>query len=434
MTLNDWKTYSEIAKNLVSILGLAGGLFVLYKWIYARLDRATDILLKLDSQFTTPEMVKGRQLIEYDQEWNRVRGALLKEAAPEDKYGTDYQSEDSESTTDEVDVIDIDKLLHFYVLLCGVREAKQVPDSALRKCFRYWLAHYYKPTHRELRLYIDRFYPTLSEWLKEDRYWLRVLFHRTFFDPEGFGWNPGRPPKEEEIQSAIRGRVLVITGAGISADSGIPTYRDKKGYYRNRDPKSLATLSEFERDPKQIWEWYRERRTIIRNAKPNQAHIAVTELARHAKDFLLVTQNVDDLHEKAGLDPDLLVHIHGDIFTNRCTNCHFTNRENIGPIPVPRCPECSAILRPGVVWFDEELDLQQKERINDFIKGGKCDLVLVVGTTATFDYIVDWALRAVALEGLLIEVNPNKTRLSAAANQLIRKKAAKAVPRLILPN
>src|SRR5207248_1859323 len=115
-----------------------------------------------------------------------------------------------------------------------------------------------------------------------------------------------------------RMRVLVITGAGVSAESGIPTFRGKDGYWRKLDPIKLATPEAFARDPELVWQWYRERRQRIRDAQPNAAHEAIAKLAQYADEFLLVTQNVDDLHERAGLAKAEMVQIHGDIFTTRC--------------------------------------------------------------------------------------------------------------------
>ena len=116
--------------------------------------------------------------------------------------------------------------------------------------------------------------------------------------------------------------VFLITGAGVSADSGIPTFRGKNGYWRNFDAEKLATREAFERNPKLVWEWYRERRQRIRKARPNAAHGAIAKLAQHADEFLLVTQNVDDLHARAGIPRDKMVQIHGDIFVTRCSRCH----------------------------------------------------------------------------------------------------------------
>jgi len=112
-------------------------------------------------------------------------------------------------------------------------------------------------------------------------------------------------------------RLLVLTGAGVSAESGIPTFRGKDGYWRNLDPAKLATPEAFERDPKLVWEWYRERRQRIRNAQPNAAHLAIANLAQRASEFLLVTQNVDDLHRRAGIATEKMVQIHGDIFVTK---------------------------------------------------------------------------------------------------------------------
>jgi hypothetical protein len=118
-------------------------------------------------------------------------------------------------------------------------------------------------------------------------------------------------------------RVLVLTGAGVSAESGIATFRGKDGYWRNLDPIRLATPEAFTRDPELVWQWYRERRQRIRNAQPNAAHEAIAKLAQCADEFLLVTQNVDDLHGRAGLAKAEMVQIHGDIFATKCSRCDF---------------------------------------------------------------------------------------------------------------
>src|SRR5437762_9209664 len=119
-------------------------------------------------------------------------------------------------------------------------------------------------------------------------------------------------------------RLFVLTGAGVSAESGIPTFRGKDGYWRNLDPAKLATPEAFSRDPKLVWEWYRERRQRICNAQPNAAHAAIAKLAQHAAEFLLVTQNVDDLHARAGTPAEKMVQIHGNIFVTRCSRCEFS--------------------------------------------------------------------------------------------------------------
>jgi NAD-dependent deacetylase len=235
-------------------------------------------------------------------------------------------------------------------------------------------------------------------------------------------------------------RVLVLTGAGVSAESGIPTFRGKDGYWRNRNPAKLATPEAFAKDPGLVWEWYRERRQRIRNAQPNPAHKAIAKLAQHAQEFLLVTQNVDDLHARAGSSKEKMVQIHGDIFVTRCSQCDFglhdyehdhEHEHESEDIDVPKCPRCSALMRPGVVWFGEQLPWDQLRRVENYLEGGPCDFVIVAGTTATFGYIIDWALRAKASDGELVDVNPEETPLSQFATQRVRERAALALPRIV---
>ena len=242
-------------------------------------------------------------------------------------------------------------------------------------------------------------------------------------------------------------RVLVLTGAGVSAESGIPTFRGKDGYWRNLDPTKLATPEAFERDPNLVWEWYRERRQRIRSAQPNAAHEAIMKLSIHASDFLLVTQKGDDLHLRAEwegnrLPKEKMVQIHGDIFLTRCSRCDFTHREQENPPTlhsgaagehekIPKCTKCDALMRPGVVWFGEQLDPAKIDVVESYLACGACDVVIVAGTTATFGYIVDWALRASGKNGQLIEVNPEKTSLSQFATRVVREPAVIALPRLI---
>jgi NAD-dependent deacetylase len=278
-------------------------------------------------------------------------------------------------------------------------------------------------------------------------------------------------------------RILVLTGAGVSAESGIPTFRGKDGYWRNVDPTKLATPEAFACDPELVWEWYRERQQRIRSARPNAAHEAVARLAEHANEFLLVTQNVDDLHTRGGIPAEKMVQIHGNIFVTRCSRCEWrTQRRDdadwwaefsdagkndvrdqnglAGARPtseayeqpvgygvrkhvrafkavpqsrdrrVPRCPDCDALLRPGVVWFGEQLPSDEVARVENFLNGGACEVVIVAGTTATFGYVIDWAVRA-SQDGELIEVNPEETALSGFATRLVREAAAIALPRIV---
>ena len=252
-------------------------------------------------------------------------------------------------------------------------------------------------------------------------------------------------------------RVLVLTGAGVSAESGIPTFRGKDGYWRNLDPTKLATPEAFARDPQLVWEWYRERRQRIRNARPNAAHEAIARLAQCTDDFLLVTQNVDDLHARGGIPAQKMVQIHGDIFVTRCSRCDWRaelcdaetnnigdqiglagarpstadNEEQNAEDGLPTCPKCTALMRPGVVWFGEQLPWNEVKRVETFLDSGACDVVIVAGTTATFGYIIEWALRGSRGGRHLIEVNLEETPLSRFATRLVHEPAAIALPRIV---
>jgi NAD-dependent deacetylase len=232
-------------------------------------------------------------------------------------------------------------------------------------------------------------------------------------------------------------RVFVLTGAGISAESGIPTFRGKEGYWQNLDPKQLAKAKAFRKHPESIWRWYRHRRDLIRRSEPNAAHQAVVKLAANSRAFLLVTQNVDNLHARAEwegqrLAPGQIVQIHGDIFVTHCFRCDFKRREtDEDSSGVPRCPKCGGMMRPGVIWFDEKLARFQSQRVKTFLRNGACDPVLVIGTTAAFPYIRKWVLAAKGKGGALIEINPEKTPLSQFATEVIRAPAAQALPQLV---
>ncbi len=229
------------------------------------------------------------------------------------------------------------------------------------------------------------------------------------------------------IEAAIRAirdarprSVVVFTGAGVSADSGIPTFRGPGGLWRNFRPEELATPEAFRRDPKLVWEWYEWRRGLIRDAQPNAAHEAVARLP----DAVVVTQNVDDLHARAGARD--VVELHGNIFRVRCTREHTTHvrGEPFSEIP-PYCA-CGALLRPDVVWFGEALPDHAVARAVGAIRAA--DLLLVIGTSG----VVYPAAGFVSLhEGLSIEINPEASGVTSACNFAIAERAAAATPRLV---
>jgi len=228
----------------------------------------------------------------------------------------------------------------------------------------------------------------------------------------------------EAALEAIRGRrwerIVVFTGAGVSADSGIPTFRGAGGLWRNFRSEDLATPQAFSRDPALVWEWYEWRRGLVRAAEPNAAHRAIAKLER----AVVVTQNVDGLHARAGSRD--IIELHGSLFRVRCTREHTTGEalEPFGDVP-PRC-ECGALLRPDVVWFGEMLPAAALDRAAQEIAGA--DLLLIVGTSG----VVQPAAGLVSLHrGLSIEINPEASALTSNCDFAIAAKAADAVPRIV---
>lgn len=153
------------------------------------------------------------------------------------------------------------------------------------------------------------------------------------------------------IRSAIDGRILIITGAGVSADSGLQTFRGTGGLWRNFNPMELATPEAFARDPKLVWEWYQWRRSEAAKTSPNPAHLALAEVARKTRDCLIAKQNVDDLHERAQTPAERLVHVHGDLFRNRCQRCTYSDRQAIDSAICLRTAQNVQLDYYGLVWF-----------------------------------------------------------------------------------
>jgi NAD-dependent deacetylase len=231
-------------------------------------------------------------------------------------------------------------------------------------------------------------------------------------------------------------RILALTGAGISAESGIPTFRGKDGWWRKEDPTRLATQHAFDRDPAYVWEWYQYRRGLVAEAAPNPGHRALAAMEEAGtggdagREVLVATQNVDDLHERGGSSE--VAHIHGSIWRVRCEGCRRETHDATCPFPSlpPRCEACDGLLRPAVVWFGEMLPTAPLGRAEAFIRGG-VDLALVVGTEATFGYIQGLALAARRAGALLVEVNPDRTVLSDAVDVRLQGAAGQLLPRLV---
>ncbi|GIF17807.1 NAD-dependent deacetylase [Actinoplanes tereljensis] len=228
-------------------------------------------------------------------------------------------------------------------------------------------------------------------------------------------------------------RVVVFTGAGMSAESGVPTFRDSlTGLWARYDAQSLATPEAFEADPALVWGWYEWRRAEVEQVAPNAGHRAVAAIAARVASTVVITQNIDDLHERAGLEE--VVHLHGSLFTPRCSGCGAPAEPGDVPaeggrIPPPVCVDCGADVRPGVVWFGEQLPAAALSAAAE--AAFDCDLLLTIGTSglvypaAEIPYVADRAGATV------IQINPEPTALDSVAAVNLRGPAAQVLPDLV---
>lgn len=207
--------------------------------------------------------------------------------------------------------------------------------------------------------------------------------------------------------------IAVLTGAGVSAGSGVPTFRSAGGLWRQFRMQELATPQAFRRDPKLVWEFYDWRRQGIEACAPNPAHHALAEMEAQLPGFTLITQNVDGLHARAG--NRRLLPLHGDIWQLRCTGCAYAaeNRQvPLDPLP-PTCPRCGALLRPGVVWFGEPLDGSIFDQAAQAFAAA--DIAVVVGTSALVYPAAELPLQTLRRGGVIYEFNTEATALSELA-------------------
>lgn len=220
-------------------------------------------------------------------------------------------------------------------------------------------------------------------------------------------------------------RIAVLTGAGISAESGIPTFRGSGGLWRNFRPEDLATPEAFDRHPATVWEWYRWRRELIGQAEPNAGHRALVALEQRTPEFTLITQNVDGLHDRAG--SRRILKVHGDIWMNRCRSCG----KEVDALPadeLPRCG-CGGLLRPGVVWFGEALPQgvwRDAERA-----ASTADVLLVVGTSAQVYPAAGLVPYAQHNGASVIEVNLEETPFSGSVDVALQGASGEILPQIV---
>ncbi|WP_088147942.1 SIR2 family NAD-dependent protein deacylase [Achromobacter denitrificans] len=254
---------------------------------------------------------------------------------------------------------------------------------------------------------------------------------------------PPGAPAHHDIPSALADalrearRVVVFTGAGVSAESGIATFRDAlTGLWSRFDAQALATPEAFRAQPDIVWGWYEWRRAQVLRATPNAAHRAIAELARHVPELRVITQNVDDLHERAGSTG--VAHLHGSLHAPRCSVCAAPHAcaaeapsepEEGRRIEPPACTRCGAPVRPGVVWFGESLPADAWDTAIDAAQ--RCDLLLSIGTSALVYPAAELPRRALAAGAIVAQINPAATPLDASAHHNLRGAAADIMPRLL---
>ncbi len=241
----------------------------------------------------------------------------------------------------------------------------------------------------------------------------------------------------QQAANALRGarQVMVFAGAGLSAESGLPTFRDQRGLWEGHNVEDVATPAGFQRDPVLVWKFYAQQQERQDQVEPNPGHYALAEMESIFPRFLLVTQNVDNLSARAGSSE--IIKIHGDLSELWCTACQrqWTVRK---PVPseslhslsdLPRCSSCGGLARPGIVWFGEMLPSGAMEMSLEFI--GEADALISVGTSAMVSGGYGFAEAVKSAGGVFIEVNPAQTYVSHLADIKLSQPSALALPELV---
>jgi NAD-dependent deacetylase len=278
--------------------------------------------------------------------------------------------------------------------------------------------------------------------------------------------NPPNPETLREVRRAVEsaGSVIVLTGAGVSAESGVPTFRDRDGIWSRFDPEELATPEGFSRNPEKVWEWYSLRRRTIAACSPNAGHSSLARLLLRRPEVTLVTQNVDGLHELALAmsDPchgsaaegarNRIMRLHGSIWDTTCSGCgvrmdqahpsagvgargnpatanHSDDGADRSSPPLPTCGSCGGLLRPGVVWFGEALDSLTLDA--SFEAARRADLCIVAGTSAMVYPAAGVPLATLSEGGQVVEVNPHPTPLTPRARWSLRGPSGTLLPAIL---
>jgi NAD-dependent deacetylase len=233
------------------------------------------------------------------------------------------------------------------------------------------------------------------------------------------GWTVRR---DREIETEMTTQPLIpmvaITGAGISAESGVPTFRGKGGIWENYAAQDLATPQAFTHDPALVWRFYAWRRELVAGCSPNLAHQVLAQIEHQLRDFTLITQNIDGLHAAAGSKN--IIELHGSLWRMRCTHCGNRWEDHRIPLPepIPHCPNCDSIARPDVIWFGESLDSTVLE--SAFQAATRANLVLIIGTSAVVQPVASIPLMARSSNARLVEINLESTPLTPHVDQFLQ--------------
>jgi NAD-dependent deacetylase len=227
---------------------------------------------------------------------------------------------------------------------------------------------------------------------------------------------------------AAADRIAVLTGAGVSAESGVPTFRGAGGLWKGRRSIDMATPGAFNRDPEEVWAFYRWRIDALAEVEPNAAHRALARLEERCESFWLITQNVDGLHRAAGSRN--VIEIHGTLAEARCRRCSY--RQPSATLPdegLPACPGCGDLLRPAVVWFGESLPEREMAEADAGIR--ECEAMLVVGTSGVVEPAASFARWAAIGGARVVEVNLEPTPITGVAEVSVFGPAGEVLPRIV---
>lgn len=231
-------------------------------------------------------------------------------------------------------------------------------------------------------------------------------------------------------------QIVVLTGAGVSKESGVPTFRDaQEGLWAKYDPQELATPSAFQKNPALVWDWYQYRRQMVAQARPNPGHFALAALQQRYPATRIITQNVDDLHEQAG--SSRVIHLHGNIAQSKCSvHCQgdptlidLSSLGDLGAASPPNCPHCGAKIRPNVVWFNEMLP--QMELADAFAACREADVMLVIGTSGLVTPAATLPSIAKDAGAKIIEINPDYSAISRIAHLKLEGPSGEMLPKVI---